>query len=89
MGAKSNAEHADGRTAHQIAQEQAMGEISDVLLNLEHTLSRAKKALALVKKSGGSQNVELALVDAIDDLARTHKRLLQDTYYAGDAVRLI
>ena len=89
MGAGSNAKSKDDRTPHQIAQEQAMGEISDVLLNLEHTLSRAKKALAQVKKSGGNQNVELALADAIEDIARTHKRLMQDTYYAGDSLRLI
>lgn len=89
MSAGSNAAQAGDRTPHEIAQERAMGEISDVLLNLEHTLSRAKKALAQVKKAGGNQNVELALTDAIADLARTHKRLMQDTYYAGDSLRLI
>ncbi|WP_022886822.1 hypothetical protein [Glaciibacter superstes] len=89
MGAGTNAAHADDRTPHQVAQERAMGEISDVLLNLEHTQTRAKKALAQVKKSGGHQNVELALADAIEDMARTHKRLMQDTYYAGDSLRLI
>ena len=66
-----------------------MGEVSDVLLNLEHALTRAKKALAKVRKDGGEQNVELALTAVIAELARTRKRLMQDTYYAGDAVRLI
>lgn len=89
MGGEQSAANADSRTPHQIAQEQSMGEISDVLLNLEHTMTRAKKALVRVKKSGGNQNVELALVDAIADLTRTHKRLMQDTYYAGDSLRLI
>ena len=78
MAARLNAERADDGTPHQVAQEKVMGEISDVLLNLEHTLSRAKKAVVLVKKSGGNQNVELALADAIEDLARTHKRLNRD-----------
>ena len=71
------------------ASEDAMGEVSAVLLNLEHTIARAKKGLAKVKKSGGDRNVELALTSAIDELSRQHKRLMQDTYYAGDAVRLL
>ncbi|MCW5945111.1 MAG: hypothetical protein KIT06_04985 [Cryobacterium sp.] len=66
-----------------------MGEISDVLLNLEHTIDRSKKALARVRKAGGDSNVEIALVEALADLQRVHKRLMQDTYYAGDSVRLI
>jgi hypothetical protein len=77
------------RSAEQASREQAFGEISDVLLNLEHTLARAKKALVRVRKGGGDNNIELALVDAIADLERTHKRFMQDTYYAGDSLRLI
>jgi hypothetical protein len=71
------------------ASEAAMGEVSAVLLNLEHTIARAKKGLARVKKSGGDHNVELALTAAIEELSKQHKRLMQDTYYAGDAVRLL
>lgn len=71
------------------AREDAMGEVSAVLLNLEHTIARAKKGPAKVKKSGGDQNVELALQAAITELAKQHKRLMQDTYYAGDAIRLL
>lgn len=71
------------------AREDAMGEVSAVLLNLEHTIARAKKGLVKVKKSGGDANVELALQAAIVELTKQHKRLMQDTYYAGDAVRLL
>lgn len=71
------------------ARDEAMGEVSAVLLNLEHTIARAKKGLVKVKKSGGDRNVELALEAAITELSKQHKRLMQDTYYAGDAVRLI
>lgn len=67
----------------------ALGEVSAVLLNLEHTNSRAKKGLAKVRKTGGDHNVELALEIAITELTKQHKRLMQDTYYAGDAVRLL
>lgn len=77
------------RSAQQKAHEDALAEISDVLLNLEHTMTRAKKALERVRKAGGDANVELALAEMIADVQRTHKRLMQDTYYAGDAVRLI
>ncbi len=69
--------------------DEAMGEVSAVLLNLEHTIARAKKGLAKVKKSGGDRNIELALEAVIAELSRQHKRLMQDTYYAGDAVRLL
>ena len=77
------------RSAEQIAHERALGEISDVLLNLEHTRARAKKALAVVRKGGGDNNIELALSELIADLERTHKRFMQDTYYAGASLRLI
>jgi hypothetical protein len=41
------------RSPQQVAHENALGEISDVLLNLEHTTARAKKALIRVRKAGG------------------------------------
>jgi len=69
--------------------EYAMGEVSAVLLNLEHTIARAKKGLIKVRKAGGDANVELALQVAITELTKQHKRLMQDTYYAGDAIRLL
>ncbi len=69
--------------------ENAMGEVSAVLLNLEHTIARAKKGLIKVRRAGGDANVELALQVAITELTKQHKRLMQDTYYAGDAIRLL
>lgn len=36
------------RTAEEAAREAARTEVSDVLLNLEHTLARSKKALARI-----------------------------------------
>jgi predicted O-methyltransferase YrrM len=73
----------------QVPRERAAGEVSDVLLNLEHTLARAKKAHKIVAKDGVDTNVELALADAIKDLERVRKRLQQDTYFAGDSLRLL
>ncbi|MBR22158.1 MAG: hypothetical protein CMF57_06935 [Leifsonia sp.] len=84
-----SAASADDRSPAEIVREQALGEISDVLLNLEHTRTRAKKALQRVRKSGGEHNVELALTELIADLERTHKRFMHDTYYAGDTLRLL
>lgn len=77
------------RTADEVAREAARAEVSDVLLNLEHTLARSKKALARIRKSGADSNAELALVDLIVDLERSHKRLMHETYYSGDSLRLI
>ena len=71
------------------AGDEALGEVSAVLLNLEHTIARAKKGLAVVRKQGGNSNVELALEAAIKELTKQHKRLMQDTYYAGNSVRLL
>lgn len=85
----SSAVPSDDSSAQSGASEEAMGEVSAVLLNLEHTIARAKKGLTKVKKSGGDRNVELALEQAIKGLSAHHKRLMQDTYYAGDAVRLL
>lgn len=88
-GADAGGARAGERSAEQAAHERALGEISDVLLNLEHTIARAKKAQTRVRKAGGDNNVELALADVVADLERSHKRLMQDTYYAGDSLRLI
>lgn len=66
-----------------------MGEVSAVLLNLEHTIARAKKGLAKIRKAGGDTNSELALEAAIAELTKQHKRLMQDTYYSGNATRLL
>jgi len=66
-----------------------MREASDVMLNLEHTLARARKGLKTVTKDGADRNAELALADIIKDLERLRKRLLQDTYFAGDNIRLM
>jgi hypothetical protein len=72
------------RSAEQVVQERAMTQVSDVLLNLEWAIDRARKGLKTVAKDGGNTNVELALADAIKDLDRVRKRLTQDTYYAVD-----
>jgi len=78
-----------GHSPEEKAREMALGEVSDVLLNLEHSLARARKALARVRKHAKEPNIELALIAAIADIEKTRKRLMQDTYYAGDSLRLI
>jgi len=68
----------------QVVRERAAAQVSDVLLNLEHTLARARKGLKIVAKDGVDVNAELALADLIKDLDRLRKRLTQDTYFASD-----
>ena len=76
----------DGRRApEQAARERSLGEISDVLLNLDHTLARAKKAKSRMAKDPEAHNAALALNDLIRELERARKRLVHDTYYADDA----
>lgn len=43
----------------------------------------------MVAKDGADGNAELALGEAIRDLERVRKRLQQDTYFAGDSLRLL
>lgn len=66
------------------ARERAAAQVSDVLLNLEHTLARARKGHKLVAADGVDVNAELALADLVKDLDRLRKRLTQDTYFATD-----
>lgn len=77
------------RTDEQVKSERAMGEVSDVLLNLDHTLSRAKKARKVVAKDDVDRNAGLALDDLIGELTQVRKRFMQDTYFGGDSVRLL
>lgn len=77
------------RTDEEIARERAKGEVSDVLLNIEHALDRAKRAHKNVARAGVDSNAELALAEVAAGLERLRKRLLQDTYFAGDNLRLM
>jgi hypothetical protein len=79
----------DGRMPNQVAMERSAQKVSDVLLNLEHSIAAAKKALKVVEKDGVDTNALLALRDLIPQLERARKRLQQDTYFAGDNLRLI
>ena len=79
----------DGRTPEQIAMERAAQKVSDVLLNLEHSISAAKKGLKVVEKDGVDVNAQHALKELIPQLERVRKSLLQDTYFAGDNLRLV
>jgi hypothetical protein len=80
---------ADDRAQDQIVHERALGEASDTLLCIEQAIDRAKRGLKTVAKNGGDGNVELALNAALNDLQRIRKRLMQDTYYSHDALRLL
>lgn len=77
------------RSDEQVALERAKGEVSDVLLNIEHALDRARRARKKVAKDGVDNNAELALAEVSAGLERLRKRLLQDTYFAGDNLRLM
>lgn len=78
------------RSPDQVARERAAGEVSDVLLNLDHTLTRARRAQKTVTKDGAEPNAALALGTLIHDLQRIRKRFLQEAVYAStDELRLM
>lgn len=57
---------------------------------MHRTGDRAGQARAEgIGQRGGDVNVDLALNQALTELQRIHKRLMQDTYFAGDALRLL
>lgn len=80
---------AAGRSNEEAAHELVMNGVSDVLLNIEHALSRAKKVRTLAAKHDEEVNAKLALDEAIDQLDKTRKRLMQDAYYRQEALRLL
>ena len=79
----------DARTPEQVARERSSQRVSDVLLTLEHAIGSAKRALKDVEKDAVDVNAVLALKDLLPQLERARKRLQQDTYFAGDDLRLI
>ena len=76
------------RSDVQVQRELVAAEVSDVLLTIEHALSRAKKAHSVVVRQATDSNAELAIADTVEVLGRLRKRLMQDTYYPSDG-RLI
>ncbi|OLL16055.1 hypothetical protein BKE56_028155 [Rhodococcus sp. M8] len=73
----------------QAAHEHAMSEVSDVLVNIEHTIARAKKAKKRLGDSAEEHNAQLALADALKNLERIRTRLQKDAYFGGDELRLV
>jgi len=73
----------EGRRApEQASHELSLGEVSDVLLSLDGTLARAKKAKKQMAKDPAAHDAVLALDDLICEQERARKRLVHDTYYA-------
>lgn len=79
----------DERTPDQVAMERSAQKVSDVLLNLEHSIAATKRALKTVEKDDVDTNAALALRELLPQLERARKRLQQDTYFAGDNLRLL
>lgn len=77
------------RSTEQVVHERAMAEVSDVLLNLEHTLNRARKARKRLGTTGAEHNARLALDEVVGALDHARRRLQKDAYFGGDELRLI
>jgi hypothetical protein len=79
----------DPRSDRQIRQENALGDVSDVLTNIEYAIARAKKGVKRLGDSPEEHNARLALSNAVAELQATRKRLQRDTYFAGPELRLL
>ncbi|MEH3136140.1 MAG: hypothetical protein PGN30_14205 [Mycolicibacterium neoaurum] len=80
---------ADPRRQEQQNHEKAMSEVSDVMVNLDHTIARATKARKRLGESPEEHNAKLALSDALNMLRQVRTRLERDTYFGGDELRLV
>ncbi|WP_195165977.1 hypothetical protein [Mycobacteroides abscessus] len=85
MGAAAH----DPRSQSQAAHELAMSEVSDVLVNIEHTIARARKAKKRLGASPEEHNAQLALADVVKNLERIRARLQKDAFFGGDELRLV
>ncbi len=79
----------DPRAQTQVDHERAMNEVSDVLLNIEHTIARAKKAKKRLGDAPEEHNAQLALADTLAVLEKARARLQKDTYFGGNELRLV
>lgn len=79
----------DPRSEEQVAHERAQTEVSDVLVNLEHVIVRAKKARKRLGDTPQEHNAKLALADVQATLESARTRLQKDTYFSGNELRLV
>lgn len=80
----------DLRSDEQFLHEEAMTDVSDVLMSMEDAVKRARKALKTLGDSPSERNAKLALRQTVDSLTAVRKRLEWDTLYADpDVPRLI
>lgn len=77
------------RSPEDAAHEAVMNGVSNVLLNIEHAVSLAKKTRTQAAKTDEERNAMLALDEAITSLQATRKRLMQDAYYRQAELRLL
>lgn len=77
------------RSPEEAAHEAVMNGVSNVLLNIEHSISLAKKTRARAAKSEEAHNAVLALDEAIASMQAVRKRLMQDAYYRQSELRLL
>lgn len=79
----------DPRSAEQSAQEDAMRQVSDVILNIDQAIARARKGIKRIGDTGEERNARLALADALKGLQDVKARLKKDAYYSGTDLRLL
>lgn len=80
----------DLRSDEQFLHEEAMTDVSEVLLSIEDAVKRARKALKTLGETPSERNAALALRQTVDSLTSVRKRLEWDTLYADpDAPRLL
>lgn len=77
-----------GRSPEQAARETGLREVSDVLLNIEHTIRRAERAKRAVSMTVGCDDLARMLDTAARNLETARKDLFQGAYLSGDSPRV-
>lgn len=85
----SQPEAVSDRSDQQVLDERVLGEVSDVLTVVDHAIERAARARKTLSKVDGTSNAALAVSDSLVALQKLRKRLVQDTYYTDDSLRLL
>lgn len=78
-----------GLSREQAEQEEALREVGATMLNIEQAIRRADQARKTIVRGTNEANFLRALDDAIAELEKTRRTLMQQTYFGQAQQRLI
>lgn len=77
------------RSADDAAQERALHEVEQTLLNIEQAIHRADRGRKTIPLDSEQRNLRVALDRTIEQLEAVRKELFQSGYFGGNQQRLM